>query len=99
MAVLPGTGTLLLNNYWADGQHKVPGIKNVAIHVIFKKKKELIKSVKKYLLYIYEILCKELAVASVTHSLTVAGPRSRSVLFDSLPNNGLTKVFKVSLTV
>ena len=26
VAVLPGTGTLLLNNYWADGQHKVPGI-------------------------------------------------------------------------
>ena len=24
---LPGTGTLLLNNYWADEQHKVPGIK------------------------------------------------------------------------
>ena len=43
---------------------------NVAIHVIFKKKKELNKSVKKYLLY--EILCKELASQSVslTHSLT-----------------------------
>ena len=37
---------------------------NVAIHVIFKKKKELIKSVKKYLLY--EILCKELASQSVS---------------------------------
>ena len=69
---------------------------NVAIHVIFKKKKELIKSVKKYLLY--EILCKELASQSVslTHSVArAAGPR----FFDSLPNNGLTKVFKVSLTV
>ena len=72
----------------------------IAIHVIFKKKKELIKSVKKYLLY--EILCKELASQSVslTHSLThsvarAAGPR----FFDSLPNNGLTRVFKVSLTV
>ena len=73
---------------------------NVAIHVIFKKKKELIKSVKKYLLY--EILCKELASQSglgVTHSLSGAGPRFRSVLFDSLPNNDLTKVFKVSITV
>ena len=46
---------------------------NVTIHVIFKKKKELNKSVKKYLLY--DILCKELASHSVslTHSLSVAG--------------------------
>ena len=72
MAVLPGTGTLLLNNYWADGQPKYREL-NVAIHVIFKKKKELIKSVKKYLLY--EIFCKELASQSVslTHSLSDAG--------------------------
>ena len=81
---------------------------NVASHVIFKMKKELIKSVKKYLLY--EILCEELAnqlihaAMSLTHSLThsvmrVAGPIFWSVLLDSLPNNGLTKVLKVSLTV
>ena len=43
---------------------------NVATHVIFKKKKELIKSIKKYLLY--EILCEELAsqlihAVSLTH--------------------------------
>ena len=44
---------------------------NVAIHVILKKKKELIKSVKKYLLY--EIFCKELASQSLTHSLSDAG--------------------------
>ena len=49
---------------------------NVATHVTFKKKKELIKSVKKYLLY--EILCNELAsqlihAVSLTHSLSDAG--------------------------
>ena len=27
VAVLPGTGMLFQNNYWTDGQHKVPGIK------------------------------------------------------------------------
>ena len=77
---------------------------NVATHVIFKMKKELIKSVKNYLLY--EILCEELAnqlihaAMSLTHSVTqVAGPIFWSVLFNSLPNNGLTKVLKVSLTV
>ena len=71
MAVLPGTGTLLLNNYWTDNT-KYREL-NVAIHVIFKKKKELIKSVKKYLLY--EIFCKKLASLSVslTNSLSDAG--------------------------
>ena len=59
---------LLLNNYWADNT-KYREL-NVAIHVIFIKKKELIKSVKKYLLY--EILCKELARRRC-HSLSDAG--------------------------
>ena len=73
---------------------------NVATHVIFKMKKEFIKSVKKYLLY--EILCEELAnqlihaAMSLTHSVTRVRYSGR--FFDSLPNNGLKKVLKVSLS-
>ena len=60
---------LLLNNIGRTDNTKYREL-NVAIHEIFKKKKELIKSVKKYLLY--EILCKELASQSVslTHEVT-----------------------------
>ena len=79
-------GTLLLNNYWADGQHKVPGIK--CSHTCNLQKEERINQIRQEVFDIYEILCKDLASQSVslTHSLSGAGPRFRSVLFDSLPN-------------
>ena len=38
------TGTLLLNNYWADGQHKVPGIK--CSHTCNLQKEERINQIR-----------------------------------------------------
>ena len=38
------TGTLLLNNYWADGQHKVPGIK--CSHTCNLQKEERISQIR-----------------------------------------------------
>ena len=95
--------TLLLNNYWADGQHKVPGIK--CSHTGNLHKEERINQIRQEVycyMNFYVRTCKTVdphSDVAVIHSVTrVACPRFQLVPFDSLPNNGLTKVSKVSLT-